>query len=81
MGLLNLVTVGQEQDGNFWTKNPIISNCRVTKLRHGGTGTIWHGKKIFFGPKNPIISNRRTGRYYGIKQDPGRRYETESLWG
>jgi len=42
MGLLKLVTVGQEQDGNFWTKNP-------------------------------IIFNRRTVRYYGIKQDPGRR--------
>ena len=25
-GLLNLVTVAQEQDGNFWTNNPIISN-------------------------------------------------------
>ena len=37
MGSLNSVTVGQEQDGDFWTNNP-------------------------------IISNRRTVRYYGIKQ-------------
>jgi len=26
-----------------------------------------------FWTKNPIIFNRRTVRYYGIKQDPGRR--------
>jgi len=61
MGSLNSVTVGQEQDGDFWTNNPIISNRRtvgyygtvglhgVTKLSHGGTGTRW---KIF-GPKIP----------------------------
>ena len=50
MGLLNLVTVGQERYDmeNFWTKNP-------------------------------IISNRRTVRYYGIKQDPGRMSNT-SFW-
>jgi len=32
--------------------------------------TIRHGK---FLTKNPIISNRTTVGYYGIKQDPGRR--------
>jgi len=31
MGSLNLVTVGQEQDGDFWTKNPIISNRRTVR--------------------------------------------------